>query len=344
MNRIESLGRTICEIPTQNGTVYQVERPYVSIRPFEHIDFLNLVPEAIRGSRDETRDLEYFHQVFGPAANRVGYANREEKTLEQTESVVKRDSKRAYSDNNPYTGYAIQQLLGVRTNNIVGRIAIGAGYFPNEGPQASQIAYRDETPSGEQETRSTLNNLIEIVRYIWTKFKDLLSFISCGLIGKAEEERLPSNLYVAAPLDGTGDGPAEIQMGDFLIPPLSNDPFAWAEHEERFKYVTESIMILASHLIGKNILQNGERVKRLTVTVIDDPRTLPVNDRRVVEMKKRVFESLGLENLGILLPKSIDTRNYSEDQRIVMGISAEGLAAKVEEWNRNHVDEGLNVE
>lgn len=134
--------------------------------------------------------------------------------------------------------------------------------------------------------------------------------------------------YEAAPLDEglSGDGPAELQIGDFL----TEDPAILAATKlmkaELYKNTILMILAIADKFIRSGVLMNGQPVKRVTITVID-PSKCDVSEDSALNLlaKTSVITEIFGAAVGFLPPKSIDKRNYSEEPRNVHSIESSDL-------------------
>ncbi len=141
--------------------------------------------------------------------------------------------------------------------------------------------------------------------------------------------------YVAASVDEEdGEGPSELQIGDLLsLEPTKLLPTGLSRE------ILYKEMILTLILATKTFSEFGERlngqiVNRLTISLIDplisDLTGVALDD---LVMRKKIIDSIFGEPLGVLLPKSIDPRNFSEHPRLVYGCDINALESLLSKHN-----------
>jgi hypothetical protein len=178
----------------------------------------------------------------------------------------------------------------------------------------------------------------DIARPYFTGYA-MFSKITKALLGRAAigSGYHPKNdiegAYTAAPLvnlvEGAGEGPAEVQIGDFLV---SDESKLGKPRAEMYKEMLLALLFAANEFInwyGRE--QNGQPVRRVTITVID-PEKSDFSDvaGRDLAMRHGIIREVFGEPMGKLLPKSVDRRNYSEHERFVFGCDKTDLSDLLE--------------
>ncbi len=139
--------------------------------------------------------------------------------------------------------------------------------------------------------------------------------------------------YQAAPIDETldGKGPAEVQIGDFITADKKVLESIGLTKREAYEKTIWMLLALANEHISKGVLQGGQLVRRVIITVIDSSKQAISEEMgEDLLIKTHVIRKIFGEAVGFLSPKSIDPRNYSEHVRKVFSISSEDLPGKLE--------------
>lgn len=133
--------------------------------------------------------------------------------------------------------------------------------------------------------------------------------------------------YKAAPLEeGKSEGPAELQIGDFLVSEPAKLGPTGKSREELYREMILTLVFASKAFAELEELQGEQPVKRVTVTVMNPDSSgfssVAYDD---LVMRKTVIERIFGMPSGVLLPKSIDPRNYSEHPRLVYASDTSGL-------------------
>jgi hypothetical protein len=192
----------------------------------------------------------------------------------------------------------------------------------------------------EKKSLEEMSAIVErdISRPIFTGYA-MFSKASRALIGRAaigsgyHPDKNLEGAYQAAPLldrsDEAGRGPAEVQIGDFLV---SDSAKLIGSREAFYKEMLLALINQVSeHIVWRGEKQNGQIVTRVTITVINPEKsTFEGIAQEDLMMRHRVIREIFGEHIGVLFPKSLDPRNYSEHERFVFGCDKEDLTALLE--------------
>lgn len=192
----------------------------------------------------------------------------------------------------------------------------------------------------EEKTLEDLTAIVknDVARPVFTGYA-MFSIATKALIGRAaigsgyHPDKNVEGAYQAAPLldtsDEAGKGPAEVQIGDFLISDIAK---LGGPREDLYKEMLLALINQVSeYIVWRSEKQNGQIVTRVTITVIN-PEKSPFEGiaQEDLLMRHRVIREVFGEPMGVLFPKSVDSRNYSEHERFVFGCQREGITELLE--------------